>query len=1031
MQRYHSIPEIERDPSLLGYVRMLRRAWKTLDLDLVMCVNGVPTLFRTRRKRTLVDGELHELHKQFWNQGLASVLMVIDPARAYLLSGLEPPQSTAELQQSGAPMKAMVQELSAISESDYEAVFNSVANGEFYRRYNEKFKSEGLVDQELTLNLGALSRLLRDGKHEHAVPEEIAHNFICRLLFTCYLVDRGVYCLPDAGASNGSRLHEVLDAQPTDKAAAYLYDVFRQLKRKFNGSMFDQNLGEEEALIAPHIGRIVDFLQRGDIASGQRSLGFWAYDFRMIPVETISGVYENFLTEEDRKGKGAHYTPRLLAEMTLDVACEGTQDWDQLRYFDPCCGSGVFLVTLFNRLATSWELKNEGKGKKPGFYQDKVEALKGILENQIRGMDIKASACTLASFSLYVAFLDSFEPADIEIFEQHGNKLPKILKKNGSTPDIPVIHCGDSLAATRFRDEPFDRVIGNPPWGGTGGRGANDPSFRFVEKADEWLKPGGEACLLLPSKNFLNITNEAKQARWLQNHRLERVVQLADYRFFLFPTAKSPCMLVRFATAEPAEDHSITYDTPKYDLSSRRKGFVRITSNDRKHIPQARLHHAATAGKNAHVLWKQFFWGTPRDWRLLRYLDGFGRIDDLTGGAKANRRWQKGQGIQPDIKGKAKKPMLPWWEKDHLFISANSRALDAACFLFQSDALPIGEPFKQLYFSRVENKRIFTPPHILISQGFGKVVFCDFPVLFQHSLQAIHGPPEDESLLLFLTAYLQSDIAKYYCFHTSSKLGIERDVVRFEELLRLPFPLPAEAPAENAQAIVDEIADALRQEKAALEKLAANFSYDPTAPEWLALRRERAAALRERFQPLIYQYFGLLAPEQALIEDAVHLFLPSSTPSTPDRIELATLTPLSETASIPGYGNGLQTYADTLTATLNDWAKERRSDWRVNADGWIDEPSGLAMLRLQIVPKAKKRGFSPNLDGLGLWPKVHDALADKQAAVHFEREIIGFVGPEFFVLRPQTLNQWSRTRALNDADEFFAQYLQHGKGGGQ
>lgn len=1026
MQRYHSISKIERDPSLLGYVRMLRRAWKTLDLDLVICVNGVPTLFRTRREHALADGALHELHKQFWNQGLASVFMVIDPARAYLLSGLEPPQSPADLQKPGASMNALVEELSAISESEYEAVFNSVANGEFYRRYNEKFKSEGLVDQELTLNLGALSRLLRDDKHEHPVPEEVAHNFICRLLFTCYLVDRGVYRLPDSGAESGSRLHGALASQPTDKAAAYLYDVFRQLKRKFNGSMFDQNLGEEEALIAPHIGRIVDFLQRGDVASGQRSLGFWAYDFRMIPVETISGVYENFLTEEDRKGKGAHYTPRLLAEMTLDVACEGRPDWDQLRYFDPCCGSGVFLVTLFNRLATSWELKNERKGTKAGAYQAKVEALKAILENQIRGMDIKASACTLASFSLYVAFLDSFEPADIEIFEKHGNKLPKILKKNGSAPDIPVIHCGDSLIATRFRDEPFDRLIGNPPWGGTAGRGANDPSFRFVEKADEWLKPGGEACLLLPSKNFLNITNEAKQARWLHNHRVERVVQLADFRHILFTSAIAPCMIVRFANAEPVEDHCITYDTPKYDLSSRRKGFVRITSNDRKLISQARLRHAATEGKNAHVLWKQFFWGTPRDWRLMRYLDGFKKIQTIADLQRKNKRWAKGEGFNLGNKAQP-----TWWNEKDLYVHNRSRLLKGVSLLLESDCDVIGHQYDFAEFPRDSNKVIFEPPHVLISQGFGKVVFCDFPVLFQHSLLAIHGPPEDEAVLLFLTAYLQSNLAKYYCFHTSSKLGIERDVVRFEELLRLPFPLPTDAPVENAQAIVDEIAAALRKEKAELEELAAKFRDAPTSPEWLALRRKRAASLRERFQPLIYQYFGLLEPEQALIEDAVHLFLPSSTPPQPDSIQLKTLTPLSEASSIPGYKDGLRTYADTLTATLNNWAKERRSDWRVNADGWIDEPSGLAMVRLRIVPKAEKRGFSPGLDGPGLWPKVHDALADKQVAVHFEREIIGFVGSEFFVLRPQALNQWSRTRALNDADEFFAQYLQHGKGAGQ
>ena len=901
------------------------------------------------------------------------------------------------------------------------AVYRSVENGNF-TGYSEKFKSEGLVDQELTLNLGALSRLLREDKHNGAVSEETAHNFISAI----WLID---YRLP--GVPCDTPLHEALASQTSGKAASYLYDIFRKLKCKFNGSMFDQNLGEEEAIITPHIGRIVDFLQGGDVVSGQRSLGFWAYDFRMIPVETISGVYENFLTEEDRKGKGAHYTPRLLAEMTLDVACENTPVWDQLRYFDPCCGSGVFLVTLFNRLATNWELKNESQDHKAASYQAKVKALRSILENQIQGMDIKESACTLASFSLYVAFLDSFEPSDIEVFEKHGNKLPKILKKNGTTPDIPVIHHGDSLTATRFRTNPFDRVIGNPPWGGTGGRGSRDPSFLFVEKSDEWLKPGGEACLLLPSKNFLNITNEAKQARWLQGHRLERVVQLADFRYFLFTSAIAPCMIVRFATAVPEDDHAVAYDTPKYNLSSRRKGFARITSNDRKSIPQARLRHAASEDREAHVLWKQFFWGTPRDWRLLRYLEGFEKIKEHTGGAKGKKRWQKGQGIQPDTKGNAEDPMFPWWEENILFIGANSPALEAACFLFQPDCMPVGERFKKLYFSRVENKRIFAPPHVLISQGFGKVVFCDFPVLFQDSLQAIHGPPEDEALLLFLTAYLQSDLAKYYCFHTSSKLGIERDVVRFEELLRLPFPLPADAPAKNAQAIVNEIADLLRKEKAGLEELSVQYANAPADPEWLALRRERAGVLRERFQPLIYQYLGLLKPEQALVEDSVEIFLPSSTPTTPDRIDLKTLTPLARAASIPGYRNGLRSYADTLTSTLNDWAKERQSDWRVNADGWIDEESGLAMLRVQIVPKAQKRAFSPKLDGPGLWPDVYDKLASKQVAVHFEREIIGFVGSEFFVLRPQSLSHWTRTRALNDADEFFAQYLKIGNGGGE
>src|SRR5690606_20281462 len=109
-----------------------------------------------------------------------------------------------------------------------------------------------------------------------------------------------------------------------------------------------------------------------------------------------------------------------------------------------------------------------------------------------------------ACFSLYVALLDSFDPADIDTYiNKAGQKLPKLFKRSpNSSPDIPVIHQGDSLTSTRFQNEPFDVVIGNPPWGGKSGRGSKDLSLRFVERSDAFVKSGGHVCFLLPSKNF-------------------------------------------------------------------------------------------------------------------------------------------------------------------------------------------------------------------------------------------------------------------------------------------------------------------------------------------------------------------------------------------------------------------------------------------------------------------------------------------------------------------------------------------------
>lgn len=140
-------------------------------------------------------------------------------------------------------------------------------------------------------------------------------------------MDRGIYSLP---GYSGLSLHEALIQMADDEALRYLYNQFGILKTKFNGSMFDQNLKEESSRFkAEYITALKNFLHGDELAKGQKTLGFWAYDFKWIPVETISCIYENFLTGIDRKEKGAYYTPRLLAEMTIDCAVESDPDWHQ------------------------------------------------------------------------------------------------------------------------------------------------------------------------------------------------------------------------------------------------------------------------------------------------------------------------------------------------------------------------------------------------------------------------------------------------------------------------------------------------------------------------------------------------------------------------------------------------------------------------------------------------------------------------------------------------------------------------------
>lgn len=161
--------------------------------------------------------------------------------------------------------------------------------------------------------------------------------------------------------------------------------------------------------------------------------------------------------------------------------------------------------------------------------------------------------------------------------------------------------------------------------------------------------------------------------------------------------------------------------------------------------------------------------------------------------------------------------------------------------------------------------------------------------------------------------------------------GIERDVVRFEEVLQLPFPLPEEAPTENGHQIIKTVADYIRFKMVSMEQT--KFDLDD---EYLNQQRKVAKQqLKEFAAPLIDEYFGIIDTERILIEDTAHILFPSATPRSIDE-NLPTLYSLKDASRIRSYDDGLTSYAQTLTDTINHWAEEEGSPWRVQAKGYID-----------------------------------------------------------------------------------------------
>jgi len=81
--------------------------------------------------------------------------------------------------------------------------------------------------------------------------------------------------------------------------------------------------------------------------SANNQLNIWRlYDFKLLPIEFISRLYERFVVSVKGKQKkeGAYYTPPHLARLLIDelLPFDKKIDFENFKLIDPSCGAGFF-----------------------------------------------------------------------------------------------------------------------------------------------------------------------------------------------------------------------------------------------------------------------------------------------------------------------------------------------------------------------------------------------------------------------------------------------------------------------------------------------------------------------------------------------------------------------------------------------------------------------------------------------------------------------------------------------------------------
>jgi type I restriction-modification system DNA methylase subunit len=1013
---FRSYDELLTRSSGVVQIHAMRRAWQDLMLDGIWYQDRSPYVY-FKEVDQIDPAALKELHRRFWNQGIAPFLVIVSSEAFHVYSSLALPAKEHETVDDGDRLVEVLSRTADILE--IRQLARSLQFGYFFHSKPKSFNPSLKVDRYLLKNLESARTRLLDPVNGVSLDIKIVHALLWRTIFISYLIDRKIIdsnYLAKISGKESTTLLELLEGASLQEAKQNVYNLFQKLKNDFNGDLFSDDLSLENELVQDqHISTLAELLRGDDLSSGQLALSFWAYDFSVIPIEMISGIYERFLEVEDSEQKrktGTYYTPRFLAEIVLDAALMKQDSLQNRKFLDPACGSGIFLVSLFSRIAEEWMGLN-----REASHEEHSAALIDILQNQLFGVDAKEAACRIAAFSLYLAFLDHLEPRDIQQLQRQGKVLPNLVGHN--------ILCQDFFDDDLNLPHDFDLVIGNPPWARVSNTetllekwcaregfpiAQKQLAYGFIWKSPFHLKDSGHISFVLPSSILLNHHAKAltAQQRWLSTYKIEQVINLSDMRFYLFDGAIRPALVINYAKVPPnKQEDSIAYLVPKTEIETLKAEIISISPEDRVQIKLRELLYDLEKGQAA-LAWKQSFWGTPRDRKFLDRLGSLPRLNDIVDQLtvkpdKRTKRWLIGQGFQPEGKNDdPTKSKIPTWLPNQLFIEGKSKAIDL--LLVESDCQATGSQFMRL--RRLPDEKIFQKPHILISKGL-KVAFADFDVVFRHAIQGLHAPMEDSDLLKFLAAILNSDLANYFMFHTSANWGTERDETHEEELLRFPFPFPENTVSpEKSREILQEVGLAITQLKVQISQ---NFLD----------RKALIEQSKRHLYILICRYYQIDEFEQILIEDTVNRWIPSSTPNR-------------GTANIPTLKNSSSSereeYLNLLCRLLNTWSS--RSRYNVSGEIISSSKSGMGVIILhkdarQASPQDFERTSSSKLDEV--LERISRMLPQHEGSMAFYRNLKVFDGDKLYILKPLAFRFWSKTFALNDADEIAAAILTHNR----
>jgi methylase of polypeptide subunit release factors len=989
-----------------------------------------------------------QIHRSLWNLSYAPFIIIRLPDQIRVYTGFSYAYDSdeegriTEIHDDALNPFDTSERLKRLHEilTDFHAV--SIDTGQIWES-----ESAGPVDPEQRVDEHLLRNLkkLGDALKKKGLRDEIAHALIGKYVYLHYLRTRHI--LSEAWLLNeGIDPASVFKRDATVNGLARLVEI---LKERFNGRIFPIDFDKSDAPNDSHVSLVASIFMGDEIPAPQTPeirqlhLDFQAYDFRYIPVETLSAIYEQFIIDrkETRREKGAIYTPEILADYLLSEVEWAKKLKRGMKILDPACGSGVFLVLAYRRLIEK-ERVHLGRDLTP-------DELKSILES-IYGVEREPDACYVAEFSLILTLLHYLAPRDLHRLQF---KLPELHNTQIFECDFFPPKKQGNLTKFGQKGLKFDCIVGNPPWieaeavrqkfartwinRNTNRCPVGDLS---VAEAFSWLvtdllTPDGIIGLILPATSLFNQHSEKYRRAFFTQHQVLRITNFANIEV-LFGKDKrdvKPAMTVIYhRTDETSEKREIVHYGPfSANQVSEAKDQPWVITINENEIQTVSPYKAETGDL---TVWKFALWGTHLDERAVRRIKK--QFPTTLEELKETRGWFFSYGVQlRTMTSKGIEPVPKLKGQQQFCTDKASKSLyllSVPAPLLQS--IP-DEKCNIRTQGGMQGLKLVQAPHIVLSSVWQNyIIYSDEDFVIPTAAQmGIAAPKRDADYLKALSVYLHSSLVAFYMFFHAEQWGIYRRArqVSIGQVGKIPVPEFTMAHRQALVALHDKL---VNDEKRAVSDFIARLqqNLDPTEenqePSLLTdftkgerklaeeFRSELRAKLQKEIDDTIFALFKIPSDIETLVSEFIDIRLALDDRSTMGK---ATREPTPQE---------LLDYARELQAELDGFLMGEAYH-RV----YINQSEHL----IECVVEITKENETIAIDEHNIrtvnstisetLANISDSLREQISQwVYVQRGLRLFDGPRIYIYKAPRLIDWTKTQAITDAGDIIGQAVSIG-----